>query len=751
MVRQNSLVPHHCRWLQIPTDAIVEPSASFTMSLPSAARRHVCATCTRSFAKAEHLARHQRSHTGDKPYTCEHCGSQFSRPDSLSRHFKRSGHPDRQLSRSRLELDPPQPEQWTWNEEDTAVPPTVPRPDPTFYSGTAAPGMVPEEQIIGDPFLELNWPDSEDLLQAILNNHIEPLPDLSDSGLPAPFPTQSSDGVRSAVSPWLPQSDNRASGANNEAVRNVSQIIINISSDVTSEAESASLSPIFLDECLHLFFDQFIPTFPVVHRPTFEYREWVHPLLLNAIAIGSLFLGEQQHIAQGEALWKLAHVAVATSWHALIQHRSPPSNSRGVQLVATALLGQTYAMLSRNRKLRMTAQMFHSLGFYWAHECGMYALKRTLDSSSNLWASDEHLLRNWRTWAAEESQLRVLLGHYVLDCQLAHFIHAPSSQRHSSNSLPLPCSDKLFNASSARAWAAALELEIAQRLTFRELVLALYKDPSDNSSLPQELSAFTLQVLVECLYSVILEYRSANGPVLGVPSPATTAQALSIVHTYINNSCHLSAGNRSDLLLRWHSVSIELLGDTVSICQELCAQHQIEQKVFPNGFKQRSEARMSPETWVTGPHARLAALHSRAICEQLDALPFSKATAVHLAMTIFTAAVVYCAHVLNGVVTIVLPDVIDWTHVTRFGGLVAASQCGDAGTASSPEMQDSPVGVYVLGGSRGPPDGRSFNLLYELKVLMIRLRQIGQLWGICAELEEMIRRLLASRGSSKQA
>ena len=332
------------------------------MSLASKARRHTCTTCARSFAKAEHLARHERSHKGDKPFVCNDCGSQFTRPDSLSRHFKRSGHSGRHLNRPNAEQSPPQSDEWAWNGNRT-IRESVLGSDVDFGPSPATLGMLPEEYLTDDPFLQLTWPDSEELLQSILNNHIEPLPENPGSCPQAPLLTEHSGDVRSGMSLWLPQNDDRTSGDDNEAVRNVSQIIVNVSSNVTSEAESASLSPVFLDECLHLFFDQFIPTFPVVHRPTFEYREWTHPLLLNAIAIGSLFLGEERHIAQGEALWKLAHVAVATSWQALIQHQAPSNNNRGVQLVATALLGQTYAMLSRNRKLRMTAQMFHSLGF----------------------------------------------------------------------------------------------------------------------------------------------------------------------------------------------------------------------------------------------------------------------------------------------------------------------------------------------------------------------------------------------------
>ncbi|CAK7199569.1 hypothetical protein SEUCBS139899_002250 [Sporothrix eucalyptigena] len=49
-------------------------------------RPHVCTTCQRSFARLEHLKRHERSHTKEKPFQCEHCTRCFARRDLLLRH-----------------------------------------------------------------------------------------------------------------------------------------------------------------------------------------------------------------------------------------------------------------------------------------------------------------------------------------------------------------------------------------------------------------------------------------------------------------------------------------------------------------------------------------------------------------------------------------------------------------------------------------------------------------------------------------
>lgn len=52
-----------------------------------------CRYCDRKFSKAEHLKRHERSHTGERPYTCSRCQKSFSRSDVLIRHLKNHPQP----------------------------------------------------------------------------------------------------------------------------------------------------------------------------------------------------------------------------------------------------------------------------------------------------------------------------------------------------------------------------------------------------------------------------------------------------------------------------------------------------------------------------------------------------------------------------------------------------------------------------------------------------------------------------------
>ncbi|KND01280.1 uncharacterized protein SPPG_03090 [Spizellomyces punctatus DAOM BR117] len=85
-----------CQGPSAPVRTDERPSSRRSTGKPPRRRREpdtrsfVCSTCYQGFYRQEHLVRHNRIHTGEKPYPClEHsCGRRFGRSDELARHQK---------------------------------------------------------------------------------------------------------------------------------------------------------------------------------------------------------------------------------------------------------------------------------------------------------------------------------------------------------------------------------------------------------------------------------------------------------------------------------------------------------------------------------------------------------------------------------------------------------------------------------------------------------------------------------------
>lgn len=56
----------------------------------SKAKQHSCTfkNCNKSFKKKSELIRHERVHTGEKPYSCPTCSTLFADPSALKKHTR---------------------------------------------------------------------------------------------------------------------------------------------------------------------------------------------------------------------------------------------------------------------------------------------------------------------------------------------------------------------------------------------------------------------------------------------------------------------------------------------------------------------------------------------------------------------------------------------------------------------------------------------------------------------------------------
>ena len=79
--------PHHSRSL---TDSAISLFTSDIDISGTTSKVFVCPlfSCGRLFKRAEHLKRHLRTHTMERPYQCDRCHKRFSRSDNLNQHLR---------------------------------------------------------------------------------------------------------------------------------------------------------------------------------------------------------------------------------------------------------------------------------------------------------------------------------------------------------------------------------------------------------------------------------------------------------------------------------------------------------------------------------------------------------------------------------------------------------------------------------------------------------------------------------------
>lgn len=88
----NQATPSTTTGMSAPPSVVsVSPSSAFATA---AKRKYTCSICGRGFTTLGHLARHNRTHTGERKHVCPHplCDARFARQDNCMQHYKTHMH-----------------------------------------------------------------------------------------------------------------------------------------------------------------------------------------------------------------------------------------------------------------------------------------------------------------------------------------------------------------------------------------------------------------------------------------------------------------------------------------------------------------------------------------------------------------------------------------------------------------------------------------------------------------------------------
>lgn len=217
---------------------------------PGNAKRLECRFCQKAYSKAEHLTvrtswmlwrpcrnplinlqRHERSHTGVRPFTCKECRRSFSRQDSLARHEKL--HLRRDSTKPALSPAAPTPV-GSVGSIGSVAPPTLPTPEHSIDSSCAEWLGQPQPQV-QDVFMDmppnqeldfqLIWPDSEDLFQSLMSAEAAPYMPLGTLPVSSEFDPAN---LRDSFDLGGSGSGAIPTGRGHQAVHGVSKMIANL-------------------------------------------------------------------------------------------------------------------------------------------------------------------------------------------------------------------------------------------------------------------------------------------------------------------------------------------------------------------------------------------------------------------------------------------------------------------------------------------------------------------------------------------
>uniref|UniRef100_A0A060T550 ARAD1B01474p n=1 Tax=Blastobotrys adeninivorans TaxID=409370 RepID=A0A060T550_BLAAD len=362
-----------------------------------------CHVCNRQFFKKEHLTRHMRTHTKEKPFMCPACGKAFVRRDTLTRHVK-SRHSEQRKG-----------------------------------------SIISTSSVSSVTSIVLSDSSSPDYVSGIKIEDPNDWPFVENEKFNLPFVpvkmgvelAQFQCKPNNSMLEHLPSIDER------QLYRSLATFSIAIQGDPLP-------CPSFLKTCLELFFTNFNKNFPLFHIQTLkEMDNLSDPLLhLSMCTIGSLFLDSRDAQVQGRQLFNRVHSCLLSKWGQVFVNQSDLSTGQA------AVLLQTYALLSEDSCYLRLAESFHGSVIAWARHEGIVDGPAYRDSGSD----------DWLQWVRQEEVNRLVSLLYLHDAELAQLFHHEPVLRHDTRRCPRTAINSLFTAPIAEEWSQhALELKSANQ------------------------------------------------------------------------------------------------------------------------------------------------------------------------------------------------------------------------------------------------------------------------------------------------
>ncbi|KAL4778728.1 hypothetical protein BJX76DRAFT_362465 [Aspergillus varians] len=434
---------------------------------------HACPQCQRQFRRLEHLQRHVRTHTKERPYPCA-CGVSFTRRDLLKRHLTISHHPSKEEQRGihHQAVDHGRPSRTgiSFRENEAAASamhaiesadavarqmPSPAEPNQAFNAYQLAPEELIHTSTLDvpsyssleditqswnvpnllwdcDPAVEGSGSDNQEQAEAaqyeppltVLNEHIS-----LDSGLGQGIEdTGNGSPTRNLVSVHLYQ--------------RLKDLLAEYA-DTLPEFELPSQTR--LDRYARTYFDGWTEHLTFVHEPTLNLEDCPAEFVLAFATIGAQWRHEQRNALglYSASLAIMRRSMLDDQWCATRRPRPPPTLDQTYHHLGTAVILLGYATWESPAALSDISILV----------CIVSSCIQTIGLTEENAGADAEVHANWHQWLQYESRRRLCLAAFVSLETLGIAYNLPPALFGSRIGLRLPCDPRLWQAASAQEWA----------------------------------------------------------------------------------------------------------------------------------------------------------------------------------------------------------------------------------------------------------------------------------------------------------
>ncbi|KAJ5623638.1 Krueppel c2h2-type zinc finger protein [Penicillium lividum] len=252
--------------------------------------------------------------------------------------------------------------------------------------------------------------------------------------------------------------------------------------------------PLNLSYFFDLYFENYHPHFPILHRPTLDPSR-APPLLIAAIVtLGSTLSPQADHFQTSAQIHdSLRYIIFNTPSF------EPPASLWCVQ---TLLIIQAHEKMFSTRKHHQLAHIFHG--------AIITLMKRGVSYNSSYEGLD-NLQLSWRQWIEVQSSNRTAFFGFVMDAQHSfifghHCILSVQDVR-----LPLPCQDYLWECSDVIEWNRMIRKAPESPGFLPVLKRLIARNP-----IPPQCTAYGRLILLHGLFSVTHHLKVRDSVTLGV-------------------------------------------------------------------------------------------------------------------------------------------------------------------------------------------------------------------------------------------